>query len=214
MEPIPALSGTQTNGYDKPIKTYAGLTEYAKPFTAISSSIGINKQSMTIHRNIYLTLASLLTAIVHITPGQTIDAGTGPSTPKAPRIVLDLRNREIKVTKGRWQLGPWPVAIGAPGTPTPYGEFKITKKIVNPVYAVTKSGEKIRHAPGPTSPIGDRYLEFHRNDRGVFAIHGTRWPIWVETRAAVSNGCIRMLNKDIRKLFNVVKIGTPLEIQN
>ena len=137
-----------------------------------------------------------------------------PQATKSTRIVLDLRTREVKVLFGRRQLGPWPVAIGAPETPTPHGEFRIIQKVINPIYTATRQGRKIRYLPGPTSPIGDRYLEFHRNRRGVFAIHGTNWPNWVRSRAAVSNGCIRMLNQDIRHLFDAVNIGTPLEIRN
>ena len=137
-----------------------------------------------------------------------------PRATKNTRIVLDLRTREVKVLFGRRQLGPWPVAIGAPETPTPHGEFRIIQKVINPIYTATRQGRRIRYLPGPTSPIGDRYLEFHRNRRGVFAIHGTNWPNWVRSRAAVSNGCIRMLNQDIRHLFDAVNIGTPLEIRN
>ena len=137
-----------------------------------------------------------------------------PRAKKNTRIILDLRNREVKVLLDHRQLGPWPVAIGAPETPTPHGEFRIIQKIINPIYTTNRQGRKIRYPPGLTSPIGDRYLEFHRNRRGVFAIHGTNWPDWVRSRAAVSNGCIRMLNQDIRQLFDAVNIGTPLEIHN
>ena len=137
-----------------------------------------------------------------------------PRATKNTRIILDLRKREVKVLSDHRQLGPWPVAIGAPETPTPHGEFRIIQKIINPIYTTNRQGRKIRYLPGLTSPIGDRYLEFHRNRRGVFAIHGTNWPDWVRSRAAVSNGCIRMLNQDIRQLFDAVNIGTPLEIHN
>ena len=74
-------------------------------------------------------------------------------------------------------------------------------------------GGNPRKLVGPSSPIGDRYLGFHRGDRGEFGIHGTPWPHWVRTRAAVSLGCVRMLNAHIRELFDVVEVGTPLQIQ-
>ena len=157
---------------------------------------------------------SILSGNLGALPGKSFEDKIQPSPPRYPRIVLDLVNRDIKVLMKKWQLGPWPVAIGAPETPTPYGQFAITKMIKNPVYVTTKLGRKTRHKPGPRSPIGDRYMEFHRNQRGVFAIHGTPWPIWVLSRSAVSNGCVRMLNKDIRELFDAVQPGTPLEIVN
>ena len=129
------------------------------------------------------------------------------------RIVLDLKHRQIIVVRSGRQLGPWPVAIGDPQTPTPRGDFSILTKKVNPVYVTHKGGQR-RELIGPNSPVGDRYMAFHRSGRGEFAIHGTPWPHWVQTRAAVSLGCVRMLNAHIRQLFDAVDVGTRLEIQS
>jgi len=129
------------------------------------------------------------------------------------RVVLNLSRREISVVRGVRSLGPWPVAIGDPTTPTPEGEFAILTKKINPVY-VTQKGGKRRELVGPSSPIGDRYLAFHRNGRGEFGIHGTPWPHWVKTRAAVSLGCVRMLNEHVRQLFEAVDVGTTVEIRS
>lgn len=133
------------------------------------------------------------------------------SSPEA-RIVLDLRQRRIHVVRGTQRYGPWPVAIGDPSTPTPHGRFAILSKQVNPVYVSHRGGQR-RELQGPSSPIGDRYMAFHRNGRGEFGIHGTPWPHWVRIRAAVSLGCVRMLNSHMRQLFEAVEIGTPLVIQ-
>ena len=54
------------------------------------------------------------------------------------RIVLDLKHRQIIVVRSGRQLGPWPVAIGDPQTPTPRGDFSILTKKVNPVYVTHK----------------------------------------------------------------------------
>ena len=129
------------------------------------------------------------------------------------RIVLDLSQRRISLVRGDQRLGSWPVAIGDPKTPTPKGEFAILNKKVNPIYVTHKSGQR-RELRGPSSPIGDRYMAFHRNGRGEFGIHGTAWPHWVQIRAAVSLGCVRMLNSHIRQLFDAVDVGTRLEIRS
>ena len=128
------------------------------------------------------------------------------------RILLDLQRREISVLLDGRMRGSWPVAIGDPKTPTPQGEFSILTKKIDPIYVSEKSGQR-KELSGPTSPIGDRYLAFHRNGRGEFGIHGTPWPHWVKTRAAVSLGCVRMLNVHVLQLFDVVDVGTTLEIQ-
>ena len=129
------------------------------------------------------------------------------------RIVLDLSKRQITLVRGEQRLGAWPVAIGDPKTPTPKGEFAILNKKVNPIYVTHKSGQR-RELRGPSSPIGDRYMAFHRNACGEFRIHGTAWPHWVQIRAAVSLGCVRMLNSHIRQLFDAVDVGKPLEIRS
>ena len=128
------------------------------------------------------------------------------------RILLDLQRREISVLLDGRMRGSWPVAIGDPKTPTPQGEFSILTKKIDPIYVSEKSGQR-KELSGPTSPIGDRYLTFHRNGRGEFGIHGTPWPHWVKTRAAVSLGCVRMLNVHVRQLFDLVDVGTTLEIR-
>ena len=128
------------------------------------------------------------------------------------RIILDLQRREISVLLDGRMRGSWPVAIGDPKTPTPQGEFSILTKKIDPIYVSEKSGQR-KELSGPTSPIGDRYLAFHRNGRGEFGIHGTPWPHWVKTRAAVSLGCVRMLNVHVRQLFDLVDVGTTFEIQ-
>ena len=128
------------------------------------------------------------------------------------RILLDLQRREISVLLDGRMRGSWPVAIGDPKTPTPQGEFSILTKKIDPIYVSEKSGQR-KELSGPTSPIGDRYLAFHRNGRGEFGIHGTPWPHWVKTRAAVSLGCVRMLNVHVRQLFDLVDVGTTLELR-
>ena len=130
--------------------------------------------------------------------------------PSSLRIVLDLVLRQIRVLREGQILGPWPVAIGDPSTPTPIGEFEILTKKVNSIYVSNKSGQR-RELSGTTSPIGDRYLSFHRSGPGEFGIHGTRWPHWVQIRAAVSLGCVRMLNTHVWSCLMPLKWGQHLK---
>ena len=153
-----------------------------------------------------IVVAALATAV----PSRAEELASRAPVPS--RILLDLQRREISVVLDGRMRGSWPVAIGDPKTPTPHGGFAILRKEVNPIYVSNKSGQR-KQLSGPTSPIGDRYLAFHRNSRGEFGIHGTPWPHWVKTRAAVSLGCVRMLNDHVRQLFDLVDVGTSLEIR-
>ena len=55
-------------------------------------------------------------------------------------------------------------------------------------------------------------MPYLRIGQDEYAIHGTAWPSWVNLRAAVSLGCIRMLNNDVIQVFNRVKVGTPVVV--
>ena len=155
-------------------------------------------------------LPVMAVALAMVVPVRAEELALNTSLPS--RILLDLQRREISVLLDGRMRGSWPVAIGDPKTPTPQGEFSILTKKIDPIYVSEKSGQR-KELSGPTSPIGDRYLAFHRNGRGEFGIHGTPWPHWVKTRAAVSLGCVRMLNVHVRQLFDLVDVGTTLEIR-
>ena len=126
-------------------------------------------------------------------------------------IHLDLKQRRISVIRAGQSIGRWPVAIGDPKTPTPTGVFRVETKLVNPQYESTKSG-RVHPVTGPASPLGHRWIGFLQQGPNQFGIHGTPWPHWVKIRAAVSNGCVRMLNAHVQKLYELVEVGTPVRI--
>jgi len=126
-------------------------------------------------------------------------------------IHLDLKQRRISVIRAGQSIGRWPVAIGDPKTPTPTGVFRVETKLVNPQYESTKSG-RVHPVTGPASPLGNRWIGFLQQGPNQFGIHGTPWPHWVKIRAAVSNGCVRMLNAHVQKLYELVDVGTPVMI--
>ncbi len=139
-----------------------------------------------------------------------------PTAPQAApvnssRILLALGKREIRLERDGKVYGPWPVAIGDPATPTPTGTFRVENKVTNPKYASTKSG-KVNSTVGPSSPLGDRWIGFKQSGPNQFGIHGTPWPTWVDQRAAVTNGCVRMKHEHVRKLFDMVEVGTPVVV--
>ncbi len=145
-------------------------------------------------------------------PEDSADNSEVSASPEiSTKVVLLLGRREISVIRDGEKLGPWPVAIGDPLTPTPTGVFKVENKVINPQYQSTKSG-RVNPAIGVASPLGDRWIGFLQSGQNQFGIHGTPWPYWVNAKAAVTNGCVRMLHAHVRQLFDVVEVGTTVEI--
>ena len=123
-------------------------------------------------------------------------------------IEISLKERYLTLFDNGKVVERFPVAIGAPESPTPAGSYAITRMEEAPVYH--KGGKVI--APGPKNPVGVRYMAYFQLGSGEYAIHGTAWPNWVRLRSAVSLGCIRMLNEDVVTLFQQVDVGTPVVV--
>ncbi|WP_411867224.1 L,D-transpeptidase [Vulcanococcus limneticus] len=157
------------------------------------------------------TPASGVVPAVRPAPAAAVATGSQAAT-STTEIRLVLSKREISLIRDGKVEGRWPVVIGAPGTPTPTGTYKVQTKVVNPVYRSTVSG-KVKGAVGRNGPLGHRWIGFHRTGIDDYGIHGTPWPWWVDARAAVSQGCVRMRNEHVEKLFDAVSIGTPVVIK-
>ncbi len=128
---------------------------------------------------------------------------------EAVRVVLRLGDRQVFLYQGEKAIASYPVAVGAAATPTPQGQFEVSKLVIEPVWQSPWTGEM--HAPGPNSALGLRWIGFHTNELGAFGFHGT--PTLDSIGKAVSNGCVRMHNEDIVALFSQVTIGTPVVIE-
>ncbi|WP_225867513.1 L,D-transpeptidase [Cyanobium sp. NIES-981] len=145
---------------------------------------------------------------------ETPPAAVQPEVAVQREIVLELGRREISLRENGQVVRRWPVAIGDPSTPTPVGTFKVENKVQNPRYQSTRSG-KINATVGPQGPLGDRWIGFKQSGPNQYGIHGTptAWAWTVTSRAAVSNGCVRMLTPHVRELFDKVDIGTPVIVR-
>ena len=142
--------------------------------------------------------------------GLAIGAVAGAPAHAETSIQISLKSRYLTLLDGGKVIGKYPIAIGAPESPTPAGSYAITKMDPAPTYH--KKGKVI--APGPKNPVGVRYMAYVQIGTGEYAIHGTAWPSWVKLRSAVSLGCIRMLNNDVIQVFNRVNVGTPVVVTN
>lgn len=121
------------------------------------------------------------------------------------KIVINLPGRSLALYDGDTKIRLYPVALGKPYTPTPAGYYKIQSKEKNPTW--TDPSNPGNYIPsGPYNPLGYRWMQI----KGNYGIHGTNNPSSIGTYA--SNGCIRMLEENVEELFDLVEIGTPVEI--
>lgn len=87
---------------------------------------------------------------------------------------------------------------------TPVGTFKIVNKLRNPSW--THDGKLI--PPGDAENIlGTRWLGF---DIPSYGIHGTTQPETIGQQATA--GCVRMLNKEIELLYDLLPVNTEVAI--
>jgi hypothetical protein len=119
------------------------------------------------------------------------------------RIVIDLSERRLWHYESHRLDESLPVAIGTPSTPTTTGHFFVWARVryadAGGPYGVFALG-----LSGFSNVITDWV------GGGRLAIHGTDDP--ADRGLAVSHGCVRVLNHQIRRL-NDVPLGTPVLIR-
>ena len=121
----------------------------------------------------------------------------------ARRIVISIPDRKLALVEGERVVKVYPVAVGAAANPSPAGEFKIANRTPQPAYYAP--GTII--PPGKDNPLGTRWLGLTQRGLGI---HGTNQPRSIGRRA--SHGCIRMRNRDIEELFELVRTGDVVEL--
>ena len=194
----------------------------------------------TVTRQAILPLALALFSVVSgwsVDPAIAAAAGTDPTSalpdpaattaePASPplQLILDRRQRLLKVMEGDRERRRFRVGVGMPGWETPVGSFSVIEKTAYPVWEHPAKG--VRIPPGPANPLGSRWIGFHRDCKGrrgfngqehlevkgcvSSGFHGT--PHRDSVGAAVSHGCVRLFDEDVRELFEMVQLGTPVKV--
>lgn len=146
----------------------------------------------TISKAFEITVADLQQANPTVNPNNIYDGLTLclPTIPSPFSIVVRIEQKILDLYQQGRFLKSYPIAVGKPSTPTPLGTFTIINKQVN-----------------PGGPFGTRWMGLSKPHYGI---HGTNNPASIGT--AASNGCIRMQNKDVNDLFNIVSTSTVVRI--
>jgi L,D-transpeptidase catalytic domain len=120
------------------------------------------------------------------------------------RILVDLSERRVTLFRSGRRVLSTPAAVGSSSTPTPTGTFYVDQRLY--------SGD-------PTGPFGPSAVGIAAYSEvltgwaqgGPIAIHGTNRPDLIGQ--AVSNGCVRVRNDVIKRIFGATLSGTPVVIQ-
>jgi lipoprotein-anchoring transpeptidase ErfK/SrfK len=121
----------------------------------------------------------------------------------ARRIVISIPDRKLAVLEDDRVLKIYPTAVGAPVSPSPHGAFTIVNRLEDPTW-YTKGREV---PPGKANPLGTRWLGL--SARG-YGIHGTNAPASIGRN--VSHGCVRMRNRDVEELYEMMAVGDAVEL--
>lgn len=150
-----------------------------------------------------------LTPAVEAPPEPIFSAPDAEPETEAVRLRLDLSDRQVYVYRGDTLEVSYPVAIGRPGWETPTGEFEVFSQVIDPGWTNPITEEVV--APGPNNPLGDRWIAFWTDGVNLIGFHGT--PDRDSVGQAASHGCIRMYNEDVRELYEIVALGTPVVVE-
>jgi hypothetical protein len=119
------------------------------------------------------------------------------------RLVIDRARFTATLYRADRVIFRAPVGVGAPGTPTPAGQFYVRDRLTgfsSPMYGPLAFGTNARSPTLTDWPHG-----------GVVGIHGTDQPGLIPGR--ISRGCVRLTNAAILKLGRLMPVGTPVTIE-
>ena len=124
--------------------------------------------------------------------------------PVRTRLLVDLSERRVTLLRSGRRVLSTRAAVGSSSTPTPTGTFHVDQRL---------------HSGDPGGPFGPSAVGIAAYSEvltgwaqgGPIAIHGTNRPDLIGQ--AVSNGCIRVRNEVVTRIFDEALAGTPVVIQ-
>jgi hypothetical protein len=140
---------------------------------------------------------------------------TPPNNPSAVEVKVSLSKQRAYVMEEGKMLMVMPVSVGKPDSPTPTGSFRISKKEHkhrSTTHGYAHKGKQVRKCGVENKPSG-------------WSFKGTPMPYWCEFTPKIgfhtgwirhspctSDGTIRMHENLAPKFFQMVSIGTPVNI--
>ncbi len=157
--------------------------------------------------------AELFMKINNIRDARSMMAGKSYKVIKGPfNVVIHKKAFEMDVFLGNYFIKRYSIGLGRDNS-SPVGEFLAGPRLEKPPWTGEdpKTGRRILVPHGdPSYPLGDHWISLSElPERGgkktSYGIHGTNEPQSIGTMA--SRGCIRMHNKDVAELFDLLVSG-------
>ena len=155
-------------------------------------------------RKVVCLLCFLLTVLFSISAFAESTTATQSNAVKR-WVLINIPARSLRVYDNDKCIAMYPVGVGKIVSTTPSGYFSVVEKIVNPTWT-DPSDTSVVIPSGPDNPLGYRWIGIGGN----YGIHGTNRPTSVGHY--VSNGCVRMVEENVEKVFDMVEVGTEVQI--
>jgi lipoprotein-anchoring transpeptidase ErfK/SrfK len=139
-----------------------------------------------------------------IQPGQHLKILRG-----AVKLHVDKSDFRLWATIDGRVLFEFPIGLGRDNA-TPVGTFAVAVRQKDPTW--WRPGQAAVPPGDPANVLGSRWLGFQATtDYAGFGIHGTQTA--AEIGKESSAGCIRLLREDIELVYDFVRLGTEVQIQ-
>ncbi len=153
-----------------------------------------------------IVLSLFIFSLITVLPGFSLRALN-----EKYEMVLNVPAKKLVLYNNQAQaVKEYPVGVGKSLTPTPLGEFKIVRRIHKPSWVNPYRQSKVIPA-GEMNPIGKYWLGFAMNRKNQeYGFHATN--DLNSVGQASTHGCIRMYPEDMKELFSLVTVGTPVHV--
>ncbi|MDZ8053288.1 MAG: L,D-transpeptidase [Aulosira sp. ZfuVER01] len=191
------------------IKLHNTKSEIASKNVALATDESQKTRFVSLEQKQNPTLSFLPQSLLPQAWAQQKLLNTSKLTDAKRQVVVDLSDRRAYVYRSDVVIASYPIAVGKKGWETPTGSFQVMHKQHDPVWRHPITDKVF--AAGKDSPLGDRWIGFWSDGHNEIGFHGT--PDTNVMGTAISHGCLRMRNPDVRLLYTQVSVGTPVTVR-
>ncbi len=135
---------------------------------------------------------------------QKVRAGQELKVIKGPfSAIVDLSDYELTIHAHGYYVARFPVGVGKDGS-TPIGEMTVQEKLQDPTYY---GPDGVVAHDDPENPLGEHWIDIGNS----FGIHGTTEPDSIGQ--SLSRGCVRLRNEDVAVVYDLLTIGSSVQIR-